>query len=91
MDECKPLATGASRTALEDAAGLAGADGGSGEEATPKDKDVAALQARLVHFAAQLEPFLTQKQTLNTPDAPYYPLNTPETTPICTPCRTEGA
>ena len=45
----------------------------------------------LVHFSAQLEPFLTQQHTLNTPNAPYHPLNTPETTPNCTPCHTEGA
>jgi hypothetical protein len=45
----------------------------------------------LVHFSAQLEPFLTQKHTLNTPDAPHHPLSTPETTPNCTPCHTEGA
>jgi hypothetical protein len=35
----------------------------------------------LVHYLAQLEPFLTQKQTLNTPNTPYHPLNTPEITP----------
>jgi len=45
----------------------------------------------LVHNSAQLEPFLTQKHTLNTPDTPYYPLNTPEITPNCSPCYTEGA
>jgi hypothetical protein len=45
----------------------------------------------LVHHSAQLEPFLTQKHTLNTPNTPYHPLNTSETTPICTPCHTEGA
>ena len=42
-------------------------------------------------LSAQLEPFLTQKHTLNTPNTPYHPLNTPETTPNCTPCPTEGA
>ena len=45
----------------------------------------------LVHHSAQLEPFLTQKHTVMTPDTPYHPLNTPETTPNCTPCHTEGA
>jgi len=45
----------------------------------------------LVHYTAQLKPFLTQKHAPNTPDTPYHPLNTPETTPNCTPCRTEGA
>ena len=45
----------------------------------------------LVHYSAQLEPFLTQKHTLNSPDTPYHPLNTPETTPNRTPCHTEGA
>jgi len=39
----------------------------------------------LVHYSAQLEPFLTQKHTLSTCGIPYYPLNTPETTPNCTP------
>jgi len=45
----------------------------------------------LVHYSAQLEPFLTQKQTLNTPNTPYHPLHTAETTPDCTPCHVEGA
>ena len=45
----------------------------------------------LVHYSAQFEPFLTQEHTLHTPDTPYHPLNTPETTPDCTPCHTEGA
>ena len=45
----------------------------------------------LVHYSAQLEPFLTQGHTLNTPNTPYPPLNTPETTPNYTPCYTEGA
>ena len=45
----------------------------------------------LVHHSAQLKPFLTQKHTLNTPNTPYRPLNTPETTPNCTPRHTEGA
>jgi len=45
----------------------------------------------LVHFSAQLELFLTQKHTLDTPNTPYYPLNTPETTPDCSPCHTESA
>jgi len=39
----------------------------------------------LVHYSAQNEPFLTQKHTLNTPNTPYHPLNTPETTPKRTP------
>ena len=43
----------------------------------------------LVHYLAQLEPFLTQKRTqkrtLNTPNTPYHPILTPETTPNCTP------
>jgi len=34
----------------------------------------------LVHYSAQLEPFLTQNHTLNIPTTPYHPLNTPETT-----------
>ena len=42
-------------------------------------------------YSAQLEPFLTQKHTLNTPNTPYHPLNSPETTPYCTHCHTEGA
>ena len=45
----------------------------------------------LVHFSAQPEPFLTQRHTLNTPNTPYQPTNTPETTPNCTPCHTECA
>jgi hypothetical protein len=45
----------------------------------------------LVHYSAQVEPFLTQKHTLHTPKAPYHPLNIPETTPNCTPCHAEGA
>ncbi len=45
----------------------------------------------LVHYSAQLEPFLTQKHTLNTRNTPYHSLDTPETTPNCTPCQTEGA
>jgi len=45
----------------------------------------------LVHYSAQLEPFLTQKHTLNTPTTPYHPLHSPETTPKCNPCHTEGA
>ena len=45
----------------------------------------------LVHYEAQLEPFLTQKHTLNIPNIPYHPLSTPETTRNCTPCHTEGA
>jgi hypothetical protein len=45
----------------------------------------------LVHYSAQLEPFVTQKHTRHTPNTPYHPLNTPETTPNCTPCHTEGA
>jgi hypothetical protein len=45
----------------------------------------------LVHYSAQLEPFLTQKHTLNTPNTPYHPLNTPETTLNCSPRHTEGA
>ena len=35
----------------------------------------------LVHYSAQLEPFLAPKHTLNTLDTPYQPLNTPETSP----------
>ena len=46
---------------------------------------------QLVHFSAQLEPFLTLKHTLSTPITPYHPLKTPETTPSCTPCPTESA
>jgi hypothetical protein len=42
-----------------------------------------------VHYSAQLEPFLTQKHTLNTPITPYPPFNIPETTPNCTHCHTE--
>jgi len=45
----------------------------------------------LVHFSAQLERFLTQKHTVDTPNTPYHPLNTPRTTPNCTSCHTEGA
>jgi hypothetical protein len=37
------------------------------------------------------EPFLTQKHSLNTPNTPYHPLNTPEITLNCTPCHTECA
>jgi len=35
----------------------------------------------LVHYSAQLEPFLTQKHTLNTPNTPYHCLNDPENNP----------
>ena len=45
----------------------------------------------LLHYSAQREPFLTQKHTRNTPNTPYHPLDTPATTPNCTPCHTEGA
>jgi hypothetical protein len=45
----------------------------------------------LVHYSAQLEPFMTQKHTLNTLNTPCHPVNTPETIPNCTPCHTEGA
>jgi len=45
----------------------------------------------LVHYSAQLEPYLTNLHTLDTPDTPYHPLNTPETTLNCTPCHAEGA
>jgi hypothetical protein len=45
----------------------------------------------LVHYSAQLEPFLTQKHTITTPNTPHHPRNTPETTPNCNPCQTEGA
>ena len=41
----------------------------------------------LVHNSAQLEPFLTQKHTLSTPNTPYHPLNTPKqflTVPLVT-------
>jgi hypothetical protein len=34
---------------------------------------------------------MTQMQTPNTPNSPYHPLNTPKTTPNCTPCHTAGA
>jgi len=39
----------------------------------------------LYHCSAQLEPFLTQKYTLNTPNTPYHPLDTPESAPNCNP------
>jgi len=45
----------------------------------------------LVQYSAQLEPFLRQTRTLDTPNKPYHPLNTSETTPKCTPCHTEYA
>ena len=45
----------------------------------------------LVHYSAQLKPFLTQQHTLNIPNTLYHPVNTPETTPNCTPCHTEGS
>jgi len=45
----------------------------------------------LVHHLAQLELYLIQKHTVNTPNTPYHPLNTPKTTRNCTPCHTEGA
>jgi len=35
----------------------------------------------LVHYSAQLEPFLTQKRTLHTPNTPCHPLNNPSTPP----------
>ena len=54
-----------------------------------------------VHFSAQPEPFLKQKHTLHTLHTlhtpshpltpPKRPLNTPETTPKCTPYPTESA
>jgi hypothetical protein len=59
---------------------------------TPRSALAAQVQGlTLVHYSAQLEPFLAQKHTPNTPVTPYHPLNTPETTPNCTPCHTEGA
>ena len=50
-----------------------------------------SLGLTLVHYSAQLVPFLTQKHTLNSLNTPYHLLNTHETTPNCTPCHTEGA
>ena len=40
-----------------------------------------AAGAYTLPCSAQLEPFLTQNHTLNTPDTLYLPLNTPRTTP----------
>ena len=34
----------------------------------------------LVHYPAQLVPFLTETHTLNTPNTPYHLLNTPDIT-----------
>jgi hypothetical protein len=45
----------------------------------------------LVHFAAQLEPCLTQKITLHTLNTPCHPLNTGYTTPTRTPYPIQSA
>jgi len=45
----------------------------------------------LVHFSAQPQPFLKQNTPCTPSDNPWHPLNSPETTPNCTPCHTEGA
>jgi len=44
----------------------------------------------LVHFSAQLESFLTQKHTLNTPQTPCHHLNTPKQ-PLSAPLVTRKA
>jgi pimeloyl-ACP methyl ester carboxylesterase len=45
----------------------------------------------LVHFSAQLEPFLTRKHTQNTPNTPPHPQNTPQASLKHTPYPTESA
>ena len=45
----------------------------------------------LVHFAAQLEPFLSQKNTLHTPNTPLHPLDSGHTTPTRTPYPKQSA
>jgi len=44
-----------------------------------------------VHFSAQLEPCLTQENTLNTLNTPSHPLNTGYTTPTRTPYPIQSA
>jgi len=51
----------------------------------------AGAYTRPLGLLARLEPFLTQKHTLNIPNTPYHPVNTSERTPNCTPCHTEVA
>jgi len=43
-------------------------------------RDTAMQGLTLVHYSAHLEPFLTQKHTLNTLDTPYHPKTTPKQT-----------
>jgi hypothetical protein len=54
-----------------------------------KEESAKALAGRVLHSSTiQLNlPFLTQKHTLHTPNIPYHPLNTPETSHDCTPCH----
>jgi hypothetical protein len=70
-------------------------DAVSGARPGGKVNDLSAPAAKqgltLVHCSAKLEPFLTQKHILNTPHTPCHLLNTPDTTPDCNPCHTEGA
>jgi hypothetical protein len=52
---------------------------GAGAATAPANLNVNPAGAySLVHYSAQLEPFLTQKHTLNTPNTPYHPLSTPK-------------
>jgi len=45
----------------------------------------------LVHFSAQLEPFMTQENTLHTLNTPWHPLITGYTTLTRTPCPNKSA
>jgi hypothetical protein len=71
-----------------------GAELQGGVEPVPPLSDAAEgmWQGRtLVHFSAQLEPCLTQENTLHTLNTPYHPLNTGYTAPTRTPYPTECA
>jgi len=70
--------TGAQSPSLAAAAATASAAAvGRMEEAIRTLQTAAAGQGlSLVHYSAQLEPFLTQKHTLNAANTHYHPLNT---------------
>jgi hypothetical protein len=86
-DECKPLLTGAGAPVLAEAAlSCDGAIALSADATAAKffglpigaaAVTVTGQGFTLVHYSAQLELFLTQKHTLNTPNTSCHPLNTP--------------
>ena len=53
--------------------------------AAPAVRSAASQGLTLVHISAQLEPCLSQENTLRTLNTPQYPLNTSYTAPMRTP------